>query len=154
MRRLAGGAVRAAILVSTSVLALQLTASPASGDVLVVTSGQSIQAAIDAAPPGSTIQVTPGVYNENLVVTKDDITLRGAGPGSTLLRPPSSPRSTPCDPQEGPGRSSGICMVGEVDFASSRVIRPVMHPRVTGFDIQNFSSYGILIVGAEGPTVD
>jgi hypothetical protein len=142
------------LFASTSVLALCLTASVAAGDVLVVSPGQSIQAAINAAPPGSTIQVLPGVYNEILVVTNDDITLQGAGPGSTLLRPPASPRSTPCDPVEGSERASGICIIGDVDFVNSRVLRHVQHPRMTGFDIQNFSSYGILIAGAAGVTVD
>ena len=154
MRRMSSGAVRAVLLLSTPVLALPLAASPAIGATLSVGPGQSIQAAIDAAPPGSTIQVAPGTYNENLVVTKDNITLQGAGPGSTLLRPPASPRNTPCDPQEGVGLVSGICIVGDVNFTNGQVNRPVLQSRVAGFDIQNFSSYGILIVGANGPTVE
>ncbi|MGH9277315.1 MAG: right-handed parallel beta-helix repeat-containing protein [Acidimicrobiales bacterium] len=154
MRRTALCALRTAILFSTGVLALPLAASPAGGALLSVSPGQSIQAAIDAAPPGSTIHVSPGVYNENLLVTKDGITLQGAGPGSTLLRLPASPRATPCDPQEGLGRASGICIVGDVNFSTGEVTRRVPQARVTGFDIQNFSSYGILIIAAEGVTVD
>src|SRR6478609_4063907 len=45
--------------------------------------GQSIQAAIDAAPTGATVCVGPGTYLENLLIAKDGITLRGAGPGAT-----------------------------------------------------------------------
>lgn len=154
MRRMTFGAVRTAVLIATSILALPLVASPAIGDVVTVSPGQSIQAAIDAAPAGSTINVSPGVYNENLVLTKDGITLQGAGPGSTLLRPPSSPRNTPCDPLEGMGMSSGICMLGDVNFSTGEVSRRVRQTRVTGFDIQSFSSYGILIIAAEATTID
>ena len=53
--------------------------------------GQSIQAAIDAAPPGATIEVAPGTYQENLLIAKDGITLRGSGPGRTVLVPPAQP---------------------------------------------------------------
>ena len=40
--------------------------------------GESIQAAVDAARPGDTIVVT-GRHRENVAVTTDGITLRGAG---------------------------------------------------------------------------
>ncbi len=45
----------------------------------------TIQAAVDAASPGDTIRVCPGVYAENVVIgsTKSDITLKGE-PGAIL----------------------------------------------------------------------
>lgn len=50
----------------------------------VVAPGQSIQAAIDAAAPGDLIMVSPGTYNEMLVMTKK-VRLQGHGAGSTIL---------------------------------------------------------------------
>ena len=38
----------------------------------------TIQAAVDAALPGDTVQVQPGTYRENVRVTKDNITIRGS----------------------------------------------------------------------------
>lgn len=42
----------------------------------------TIQAAINAVSPGSTIQVCPGSYNENVNINKNNITLLGAGASS------------------------------------------------------------------------
>src|SRR5215510_7192653 len=39
--------------------------------------GQSIQAALDRAIPGDTIEIRPGAYSETLLVDVDDITIRG-----------------------------------------------------------------------------
>ena len=55
--------------------------------------GESIQTAIDHARPGDTIRVAAGEFRENLTITTDGITLRGAGSGrdGTVLTPPSDP---------------------------------------------------------------
>ncbi len=46
--------------------------------------GQSIQAAINAAPAGAVIEVAEGTFTETLVISKS-LTLKGAGPGKTIL---------------------------------------------------------------------
>lgn len=44
-----------------------------------VSSGESIQAAIDGASSGDTIDVAAGTFNEEVLVNKDNLTLQGAG---------------------------------------------------------------------------
>lgn len=70
--------VLASVLVAGSLSA----AAPAGAAVRTVHPGQSIQAAIDAANPGETIQVDPGTYSGYVTIAKDGITLRGSGSGS------------------------------------------------------------------------
>jgi hypothetical protein len=45
--------------------------------------GRSIQGAINRVPTDSTVCVGPGTYWENLLISKDGITLEGAGPEKT-----------------------------------------------------------------------
>ena len=62
---------------------------------ITVKAGESIQAAVDRARPGDTIEVLPGIYREEVKIDIDNITLRGLnveerelGIGSAgLLRP-------------------------------------------------------------------
>jgi parallel beta-helix repeat protein len=46
-----------------------------------------IQAAVDAAHPGDTIQVCAGTYDEQVVVKKPDLRIVGAGASRTTIRP-------------------------------------------------------------------
>jgi parallel beta-helix repeat protein len=45
--------------------------------VLRINPGESIQAALERCVPGDTIEISPGVYNETLLVDVDNITIRG-----------------------------------------------------------------------------
>ncbi|MFA5112835.1 MAG: right-handed parallel beta-helix repeat-containing protein [Candidatus Margulisiibacteriota bacterium] len=56
---------------------------PLPGDIPVAP-GESIQAAIDSAPAGSTIVLAAGDYQENIIL-KDGVSLRGAGANQTTL---------------------------------------------------------------------
>ena len=55
-----------------------------------VSSGESIQAAIDAADLGDLIMVEPGVYNESVIMWKP-VRLQGAGAGSTMINATKRP---------------------------------------------------------------
>ena len=110
-----------------------------------VRSGQSIQAAIDAAAPGDTIVVERGTYRENLVVTRSVRLLsRGA-----VLTQPGSTGLNPCGFGQAAAPVVGICVIGQVspDFVVSQTVDDVS---ITGFTIRGFSGDGVLALGASG----
>jgi len=53
----------------------------------------SVQEAVDAAPPGATVEIAEGTYRENIVIGKP-LTLRGAGIGRTVIELPGDVGST------------------------------------------------------------
>jgi parallel beta-helix repeat protein len=57
--------------------AIRTVAGPTPTHVVMVKEGQSIQAAIKAAPKGTVIRVMPGTYHETVYVDKDDIRIIG-----------------------------------------------------------------------------
>jgi hypothetical protein len=58
-------------------------------DIVVPRDFPTIQATVDAAPPGATIKVHPGTYTEEIVITKD-LHVEGAGVGATILQSPAT----------------------------------------------------------------
>jgi hypothetical protein len=122
-----------------------------------VAAEHSIQAAINNAPSGATICVGPGIYHENLLIAKDGITLKGEGPGITVLEPPDTPAQV-CMPIdiEPIGYENfdvnGIC-VADLN-AKGDILRVVNDVRVTGFTIQGFRGVGIIFAGTNRPRAD
>jgi parallel beta-helix repeat protein len=129
------------------------TASPAGAQgALIVNPGESIQAAVDAASPGTTILVRPGTYAEHVTITTDGIRLLGEG--ATLVPPDEHPASA-CS--FGEASVDGICAIGELDFPDPEgppvVTDPISDVTVSGFTVEGFEGVGILFIGAENPVV-
>ena len=123
--------------------------------VISVHPGQAIQAAVNAASPGDTIVVAAGVYHENVTIQKNDLTLRGAGMGKTVLEPASTPTESVCssaNPEGGGSSVEGICVVGAVNQDGS-FGAPVRGTTIQGLTVANFTDFGILLLNANDSTV-
>ena len=57
-------------------------ASHASGKVITVKAGESVQDAVASAQPGDTVQLLPGTYRQTVYIDKDDIALVGVVKGA------------------------------------------------------------------------
>jgi hypothetical protein len=82
--------MRAILLVTLVVLGSTSCEETELGQVraaVVINAGDypSIQAAVDAAASGDTVQVPPGTHDEFIVQLKPGVTLEGAGPDRTVL---------------------------------------------------------------------
>jgi parallel beta-helix repeat protein len=143
------GVVGAAVVAGVAVC----TAMPAAGQsVIIVEPGESIQAAVDAASPGSTILVRPGTFAEHVTITTDGIRLLGQG--ATLVPPDEHPASACSFGEES---TDGICAIGELDFPDPEgppvVTDPISNVTVSGFTVEGFEGIGILFIGAANPVV-
>ena len=161
MFRISVSAVHMSALFAGVLIVLVFTgigrAAPNPTCTVQVVAGQSIQDAIEGAATGATVCVGPGIYHENLLINKDGITLKGAGPEKTVLEPPAQPRPF-CPVLQIPpigGENfglNGIC-VADLD-PQGKVLRTVNDIRVTGFTVRDFSGVGILFGGTNGGRAD
>jgi Right handed beta helix region len=128
-------------------------ASAWASTTIVVGPGQSIQAAINAASPGDTVLIKPGVYHQSVQIRTDGITLRGSGAfsGGTVLVPPKSFPKTLCNIAMGP---TGVCILAKsVNVKTGAVITPVNDDTVTGMLVTGFPANGVFGYGTNGLTV-
>jgi len=127
--------VALALVLAFSLAAVIVPASPAQAATLCVnpsgTGGcySSIQAAIDAANPagGDTIVVAAGTYNENVIVSVANLTLRGANEGKSAGANPET-------------RGSESIIIGGITIQFNDVV-------IDGFRIDSTGSSGIYING-------
>jgi parallel beta-helix repeat protein len=87
-RRRLGRLCRDAVLVVCAIVGAAIAAH-AADEIVVPRDFPTIQAAVDAAAPGATINIRHGTYTEQLVIIKD-VTLRGAGLGKTVIEAPAT----------------------------------------------------------------
>lgn len=137
--------LRTALPAIAAVGTLAFTALPASaagyggGTVHVVKPGHSIQAAVNAAHPGDTIQLLAGKYAGGILVWKNNITIRGAG-GATVLRDTGTNH---CTAQTGP---AGICVLNP----KGRTVRGVT---IKNLQVRGFQAFGVVGFGTDRLTV-
>jgi parallel beta helix pectate lyase-like protein len=137
-------------------LALGLPASSYADRTVTVEPGESIQAAIDAADPGTTIEIEKGTYHESLLIKKDGIELEGSGRKSTRIVPPTNPNPGDGCVFEDPGPppatiANGIC-VADVD-EQFNVIHRVEDVEISNLSVTGFNGIGIFFVGADDGVV-
>jgi len=124
--------------------------------VIHVDVGESIQTAIDAAAPGDTIVVAAGTYHENLAITKNHITLRGAGKHAdgTVLMPAATPNESPCTSEDaGVLLVDGICIAGAFDPVTFELGDPVVGTKVRGFLVEGFTGFGVILLNANNSRI-
>jgi len=102
---------------------------------ITVKAGESIQAAVDRARPGDIIEVTPGVYKEEVKVDLDNITLRGV---SSATAPP-------------PGGVSRPILDGEKKL-SDGVLATGSNFVIENFDLQHYVANGVVAQHARNVT--
>lgn len=142
-------AIAAMAMIAGLLAFLPSTAAAAQANEITVSAGESIQAALDAADPGTTITVEKGTYEEALVIRTSGITLIGEK-GATVS--PGDARSE-C---EFFGDIDAICIAngffvneaGQTD--STETIRDVT---VSGFTIKNVRGAGVGVVRGENITI-
>ncbi|MEK6322986.1 MAG: parallel beta-helix domain-containing protein [Acidobacteriota bacterium] len=104
---------------------------------ITVKAGESIQAAVDRARPGDTIEVMPGVYKEEVKIDLDNITLRGVTQ-ETL-------------PGDNTGNVRRPVLEGE-NKLSDGVLATGSNFVIEKFDVQNYVANGVVAQHARNVT--
>ena len=155
MRKLtmAACATGLAIALGTGMASAAQASAAQASSVIVVGPGQSIQAAINAARPGDTVFVKPGVYHQSVQIRTNGITLRGSGAfhGGTVLVPPKHFPKTLCNGGFGP---TGVCVLAKsINPKTGAVLVPVRNDTVTGLLVTGFPGNGVFGYGTAGLSV-
>jgi parallel beta-helix repeat protein len=79
------------LLIVVAFMTSMVTATPAhaASTIVVPRDYPTIQAAVNAAAPGTTISIKSGTYTEEVVISKD-LNLMGAGIGATVIKSPAT----------------------------------------------------------------
>ena len=121
------------ILMSLSLLFTLLSPNlRTTANVIVVST--TIQAAVDAANPGDTVRVPPGTYHENVLVTKDNITIEGSA-GAIL-------------------DGTGVSGTSGMTVRSLTPLARINGFRLTGLRIQNYVRNGVILNRVDNYQID
>jgi len=139
----------AVVSVAVGMVGLVVSAAPASAKsakhTIPVGVGESIQAALDAASPGDTVDVASGTFAESLIISKDGISLVGH---DTTLVPGTEPSPT----------GTGI-LVADVDLSGPDFPPPINHivkgVSISGLTIdgQGQNDTGVFVFGAKNTSL-
>jgi parallel beta-helix repeat protein len=139
---------------------------------ITVKAGESIQAAVDRARPGDTIEVMPGIYKEEVKIDLDNITLRGIetedqDPGNALSRSlTGAHQPPPIRPVlDGDGKmSDGVIATGsnfvienfdlQHYIANGVVVQHARNVTFRNLKINNTGLYGVYPVSCTGVTIE
>jgi Right handed beta helix region len=123
------------------------------GTTIVVSPGQSIQAAVNHAHPGDTVLLKRGVYHQSVQIRTNGITLRGSGNSrhGTVLKPAARKPHSLCTRAFG---VTGVCILAKkVNMQSGAVLQKVRNDTVTGMYVTGFPANGVFGYGTKGLTV-
>ncbi len=115
-----------------------------------VKSGESIQAAVDRAIAGDTIEVEPGVYTEEVFIDLDNITLRGLKPDAQEAQAKLRQVSLTATPVGWYNRSGRPVLDGRNQLADA-VIATGDNFVIEGFEVRDYVGNGIQVQNARGP---
>ncbi|HKY05890.1 MAG TPA: parallel beta-helix domain-containing protein [Blastocatellia bacterium] len=128
-----------------------------------VKAGESIQAAVDRAIPGDTIEVEPGVYTEEVFIDLDNITLRGLKVSESeprqepervsankVLTEEEALRAALIAPMAGRDASDHAVLDGRNQLADA-VIATGDNFVIEGFEVRDYVGNGIQVQNARGP---
>jgi len=119
--------------------AARITQTAHAATVHRVSPGQSLQAVLDAASPGDTVELAAGVFPGGVTVSTDRLTLRGQG-DRTVLEPDPSAES-PCA-----RAGHGLCVTGRPDA-------PVRGVRIEALALTGFAKNGLTAAHTDALTV-
>ncbi|MEU4877938.1 right-handed parallel beta-helix repeat-containing protein [Streptomyces sp. NPDC021608] len=139
---------------TAALLGTGLGAAPpvAAHTVHLVRPGESIQKAVDAAEPGDTVLLTPGVHHESVTLSTPGLTLRGMG-RHTVLEPAAgaataagAPKAARAAADTCAAGGNGICVVGTKDHRVEGVT-------VAALTVSGFTRNGVYATATDRLTV-
>jgi nitrous oxidase accessory protein NosD len=132
LRRFAGFTALATLAAVGSGMSPSAQASTGSGVRHVVHDGESIQAAVDRAAPGDTIDILAGTYSGGILITKDDLRISGAGEQTVITPAPDAAAVANACGVAG----HGLCVTGVVGH-------PVAGVQIESLAVSGFAKSGI-----------
>lgn len=115
---------------------------------ITVKAGQSIQAAINTARAGDTIEVEPGIYHESLTIDLDNITFKG----KTTASPFEFAKAKPDEAKAGTHGASGWPILDGKNELADGIIATGSNFKIEGFEFRNYHANGIQVQHAHKPT--